>query len=268
MTLYDDPNDEQDVPASMQDAPEVEPSQSDSPAPDAPAPETPPAPEPTSEPEPAAPPVPNLTEQMTGLVSTIRADYERRQQEAEQSRQAELQRQAEAARPRPLMEQDEWRTRYDAALERSSFDPDARRLVASMNQELAREQAQALMAQTRDELRLEMQADNLLRSAAREALTPYGGLLTEADFQAEAERVFGGDRAALAQALRSPQAAQLRETLADAAMGRAFRAGRIQQPTRATPPANPRSAARPAPAAPAPVNEVTDPDAVMAALWD
>lgn len=192
-------------------------------------------------------PAPNLTEQMAQLVAMQTADMQRRQQEAaEQQRLAQLQAQ-QASAPKPLMEQEEWRSRYYDMMSRAPYDEDARGVFATMNRELAREEAQAQVATMREELRLEMRGDNILRSAATSARQQYGDLISDADFNAVAAEVFGDNPAAIARALDphlNPNADRTREILAQAAAGRAFLSGRAQQPARPTPPPNPRTGAR------------------------
>lgn len=259
MTIYDE-----DLPTDgLPEEPEL--SQSDTPEPETPPVEA--APEPTPE----APPAPDLNTTVAQLAATMQAQMAAQQQQAEQTRQAQERQQQEQARPVALLDQEVWREKYYETLSRSSYDSEAAREIAGMNQELAREQAQQMIHGMREEMRLEMQADSLMATAARESLTPYGGLVKESDFTAVALEVFGGNRAQLAAALspQNPKSAELRLTLADAAAGKALREGRITPgKPNPTPPANPRSAARPTPGAAVPVNEITDPDAVLAALWN
>lgn len=261
MTLLSELYDETDTPEEQElDQPEAEASETDAPQIDA-----------ASEEQPAevAPPATDLAQTVQQLAASMLAEQQQRATLAEQTRQAEAIRQQQASAPKPLMDQEAWRSEYEQAIQDQSWDDNARKTLIRMNQELMREEARNMVAEQTSALRLEMQADTLMQTAAREALTPYGGMVQESDFQAEALRIFGGNRAAIAQALspQNPEAAALRETLADAAFGRAYRAGRVKPgAANPAPPANPRSAARPA-AGVAPVAPATDVNAEIAALW-
>lgn len=235
----DTPTPEQDQP---QDAPEETPSNSDA--------------------APVAPAQPDFTAQLAQLTATMQQDLQARHQREEQARQAEALRQQEAARPKPLMEQDEWRERYEQAATAMSYDADARRQFAAMNQELAREQATQMMSQMRGDIQYEMRSSTAIRDTYIAAQGQYGNAVTEADVEAAAARAFGQDRAGLARALDpaiNPGAADVRQFLADAAFGVAYRAGRVKPASPATPPPNPRSAARTS----TPAKTPTDPNAEM-----
>lgn len=199
-----------------------------------------PAPE---EPTPAPAPQNTINDQLAQLLAVQTREAEARQQQAEEQRRQ----QQEAQRPKPLMEREDWRQRYEEALERSTYDGAARTDLARMNQELVREEAQSMFLDMRGELQLEMRADTALRSAVQSVQRQYGDVVTEADYMQVAQDVFGLDRANLARALDpglNPQAAQVQQLLAETAAGRAFLSGRVQKNKQQTPPPNPRSATR------------------------
>lgn len=260
MTRYqDDPAVEQD---ELFDDPELDTAPPEDDAPEETlddAPETSPVDEPAAPAQPAS----NEPEWLRNLSATMQKTAELQQQELVQRQQAEAQRQAELNRPKGFWEEhgDEY-TELQASLayadesqKRRYRELDALRVQEVTNQALSQFEQQRLAP-----LRLEMNADRIVQSAAQQAVQQASGYITAEDFQAAAGELFGTDRAQLAAALdpnMNPNATRFRDALADLAAGRALRTGRIAPKANPTPPGNPRSAARPADGK-SPVNEITD----------
>lgn len=222
----------------------------------------------------AAPPAPDLNASLTAMIELQRNQMEAQQRQAEEARRQAAEQQQRASAPKPLMEQEEWTAQYDEAMSAAAYDPTARQTLMRMNRELAQEQAQQMMNSFRGDMQLQMRADQVLRQSVEASRTQYGDLVTAEDFDAVAAQVFGDDRANIARALDpqyNPQAAQTRQMLAWAAMGKAQAEGRSQRPAPTTPPPNPRTAARTQPGKPAPKNDMwADEDyvnGVYADLW-
>lgn len=197
--------------------------------PDTPTPEvTPAAPTPT-------PPVDAAQQAVLDLARSQREFYEQQRQQLEQQRLEQQRQAALAAQPKPLMEQEAWSQRYYDALERASYDTEARAQLARMNQELAREEAQSLVSQQMSVVRLEFQAENLVRSVAATAAQQHAGLVTPDEIVRTAEAFFGGNKPLMAQALQSPEAQQ--QLVALAIGQKAMSGGLAAKPAPSPPPA-------------------------------
>lgn len=229
--------------------------------PEAEAEDTTPEPEPT--PAPAVNPG-DFMARMERMAALQEQQMLAQQQAAEQQRRQ----QEEAARPKPLMEQDEWRTRYEDAAERMTYDPEARRTFMTMNNELAREQVRAELAPIQQQFQLEARGDTVLREAGQAVRQQYGDMVSDEAFGRLALQIFG-NRAEVARALdaSNPQSAMTRDMLAKLAIGDAVAAGKYKPGTTPKPPPNPRSPARSStPAAPAPVKEAWGDDDFIAGV--
>lgn len=196
---------------------------------------------------------PAWLQNLEAVTATMRAQTEMQRQEMEQRRANELQRQQIESRPVPLMERESWREEFQDVASRAGYDPQAARRMMEMQSELADERAEQrarqILGQELAPLRAEMQAGAYVAENARAAVRDGGGLITEQDFAQAADAVFGGNRVALAQALdpQNPNNAVIRQQISTYALGLAVQQGRLRPGSAPSVPANPRSAARPAP---------------------
>lgn len=148
------------------------------------------------------------------------------------------------AAPKPLMQQEDWTARYDAAAEASSYDPGARQTMLRMNQELAVEAARDMQNQLRTETQAQFGAEGAVGTLRTEARSVLGDLIPDSVLDDVTQQVFGGNRALMGTALQDPAVRQL---VIDAAAGRQMRAGKAAPtgaPARTPPPANLQSSAR------------------------
>lgn len=203
---------------------------------------------PQAQPEPQAPPAPDMAAQLSALIQSQTERTQRDEQQRQEFQRAEQLRQFEANRPKALMEQDDWRARYDQAAEEMAYNPAARQTFMQLSADLADERAGAQVARMQESMRYEMRAKDVTGAALRLAQTQYGAQITEAAFEQAADLVFGQNRGQLAQILDpqiNPNAAQAREMLSGLAVGLGQLRGQATVPPKnPVPPANPRSAER------------------------
>ena len=157
--------------------------------------------------------------------------------------------------------------RLDALLEQS-FDPasmqEYQRLTRGYEAEIRQRELDERFGAMQQNIQLQNSAPSVAQTAFNSVKGSYTDQLTADDFSAVASEIFP-DAANMARALDerfNPQAQQTRQMIADAALGRAMRSGKLQAAPTPTPPPGVRSVARQATQAPRAINELMDPEAV------